>query len=231
MKEKLLLFGLNEIQEKAIQAKFGERADIEIAEVYTDLIAIPAAAVVVNPSGMSEKEMAAFNEVFEHDFDTSIIMVETVMPEMNFLYVKENTPKTLADAIDEIDERLSLPDTLKDAKAHLITELENISNIIEGDPEFGLRDKIHTIINNYLIYEKLNRLMLQNRNLYIRTRYPYRVVLNSVFDALLLSQELISEGEVTDSEDGRFYSDKWVISLASNIREKFEFTVKLNKSD
>ena len=87
-KEKILVYGLTAKQENLVQERHGAAYEIVKTDCFTDILAIPATMVVVNPEKMSVTEQKQMNEVFQHDNFTLILFTnefdKEIMPNLKY---------------------------------------------------------------------------------------------------------------------------------------------------
>ena len=87
-KAKILMYGLTAGQENLVQERHGAAYEIVKTDCFTDILAIPAEMVVVNPKKMSVTEQKQMNEVFQHDNFTLILFTnefdKEVMPNLKY---------------------------------------------------------------------------------------------------------------------------------------------------
>ena len=72
-KEKILMYGLTAEQENLVKERHGTEYEIVKTDCFTDIIAIPAAMVIVNLEKLSVTEQKQVNEVFQHDYFTLLL--------------------------------------------------------------------------------------------------------------------------------------------------------------
>ena len=87
-KAKILMYGLTAGQENLVQERHSAAYEIVKTDCFTDILAIPATMVVVNPKKMSVTEQKQMNEVFQHDNFTLILFTgefdKEVMPNLKY---------------------------------------------------------------------------------------------------------------------------------------------------
>lgn len=87
-KEKILMYGLTAGQENLVQERHSAAYEIVKTDCFTDILAIPAEMVVVNPEKMSVTEQKQMNEVFQHDNFTLILFTnefdKEIMPNLKY---------------------------------------------------------------------------------------------------------------------------------------------------
>ena len=64
MENKILIYRLSERQNEILVEAFPNEKVMDVTDCFTDLIAIPAVAVVLNPDALTDAETVSFNEVF-----------------------------------------------------------------------------------------------------------------------------------------------------------------------
>ena len=102
----IMTYGLSETQMEILRREFPSEYIKDVTDCFTDLIAIPAAAVVVNPDTLADDEKSAFNEVFEHDFNTCISVLGS-WDDMQFVHVAEDDYVNMEETISAIKDRFS----------------------------------------------------------------------------------------------------------------------------
>jgi hypothetical protein len=75
-RKKILLYDLTNEQEAFLTKNYGTRYKIVKTDCFTDILAIPAMMVVVNPEKLTWSDINQMNEVFKYDFDTLIIFTK-----------------------------------------------------------------------------------------------------------------------------------------------------------
>ena len=87
-KAKILMYSLTAGQENLVQERHGAAYEIVKTDCFTDILAIPAEMVVVNPKKMSVTEQKQMNEVFQHDNFTLILFTnefdKEIMPNLKY---------------------------------------------------------------------------------------------------------------------------------------------------
>lgn len=216
---KVLTFGITQEQHDTIKEAFTDQYDVvDVTESFTDLLAVPADAIIIGPSAMNEKEALMFDEVFRHDMDTSIIFTRDDHIVSNYLYMIEDNPETMESTIRELQERFNLPDELKDAYEYRDEVLAGITAAKEVDEELSLRSQIAAIYNSCIPYEKLNQIMNHIPELKPKEKYPYRSEFNMVLDAFMLSQKIIGPEDTDYSDENGEIDRQWIQSLAESVK-------------
>ena len=75
--KKVLTFGITQEHQQTIADAVSDKYDVlDVTECFTDLMAIPAAAVVISPSKLNSDSIKTFNEMFGEDYDTLVVFTE-----------------------------------------------------------------------------------------------------------------------------------------------------------
>ena len=217
--KKVLTFGIMMEQYNIVKEAFRDKYDVvDVTECFTDLLAVPADAIVIDPDMVSDDEVEMLNEVFEHDKDTSIVVTKDAELILNHVYVIEDNPDTMECTIQELQERFNLPGDLEEAYKYKNEVLAGIVAAKEVDEELSLRGKVATVYSSCIPYEKVNTILGHIPDMKLKERYPYRSDFNMVLDAFMLSQGLLApEDRDFDYENGDI--DKlWVQSLSESMK-------------
>lgn len=87
-KAKILVYGLTAELENLVQERHGAAYEIVKTDCFTDILAIPAEIVVVNPKKMSVTEQKQMDEVFQHENFTLILFTnefdKEIMPNLKY---------------------------------------------------------------------------------------------------------------------------------------------------
>ena len=60
--------------------RYSDKCDIVGTDCFSDILAIPATMIVLDPEQLSLQEMKQMNEVFKYDSDTIIVFTGHVSP-------------------------------------------------------------------------------------------------------------------------------------------------------
>ena len=97
----IMTYGLTEQQNAILAEKFSSKQVNDAADCFTDLLAVPAAAVVVNSDAMNADQKSEFNEAFRYDYDTCIaVLGDWDEMDMRFFHVREKNSEGLSDTIN-----------------------------------------------------------------------------------------------------------------------------------
>lgn len=229
--KKILTYGLNEEHSELLSQELSECEVIDVTSAFTDLLAIPAAAVVINLSVMSVDEINTFTEVFHDDLDTCICCVgksEIVSAEdLAFMHVQEEKDD-FAESIAAIREYLGLPAALEAAKLRRDNLFERINRILSPNTDTSLRAQIAHVENICSTYERICMILEKRESLKLREKVPYRVNLNSTLCAFMIAHELLEEELLEDSTLPIGLKKDWIIAMAEDIRNHYELDVILN---
>ena len=79
-KKKILIYRPTLKQQVSLLKRYNDKCDVEGTDCFTDLLAIPAAMIVLDPEQLSVEEMKQMNEIFKYDNETIIVFTCHVTP-------------------------------------------------------------------------------------------------------------------------------------------------------
>ena len=79
-KKKILIYKSSIEQQILLLKRYSDKYDVEGTDCFTDILAIPAAMIVLNPEQLSLQEMEQMNEVFKYDSETIIVFTCNITP-------------------------------------------------------------------------------------------------------------------------------------------------------
>ncbi len=79
-KKKILIYRSSLQQQVLLLKRYSDKCDVEGTDCFSDILAIPAVMIVLDPEQMSLQEMKQMNEVFKYDSDTVIVFTGHVSP-------------------------------------------------------------------------------------------------------------------------------------------------------
>ena len=79
-KKKILMFKPALQQQVLLLKRYSDKYDVEATDCFSDILAIPAAIIVLDPEQLTLQEMKQMNEVFKFDFETVIVFTGHVSP-------------------------------------------------------------------------------------------------------------------------------------------------------
>ncbi len=79
-KKKILIYKSSIEQQILLLKRYSDKYDVEGTDCFTDILAIPAAMIVLNPEQLSLQEMEQMNEVFKYDSETIIVFSCNITP-------------------------------------------------------------------------------------------------------------------------------------------------------
>ena len=233
MNNLIMTYGLSADQNSILKDALTECVISNVDDAFTDILAVPAVAVIINMEKISLRDIRSIEAVFRHDFDTVVSCVGTSNivfdDELAFLHIKEDQPERMETTIVAIKERMQLPDQLEAAKKRMHVVIERITKNINCDPDASLRTQIAHIDNTCAAYERISTILENKEELKLRARYPYRVSMDSVIFAMMIAHDLMEESVLEDEELPIAPEKEWIVSLAKDIREHFYKDVKLNR--
>ena len=79
-KKKILIYRPSLQQQVLLLKRYSDKCDVEGTDCFSDILAIPATMIVLDPEQLSLQEMKQMNEVFKYDSDTVIVFTGHVSP-------------------------------------------------------------------------------------------------------------------------------------------------------
>ncbi len=79
-KKKILIYRPSLQQQALLLKRYSDKCDVEGTDCFSDILAIPAVMIVLDPEQLSLQEMKQTNEVFKYDSDTIIVFTGHVSP-------------------------------------------------------------------------------------------------------------------------------------------------------
>lgn len=224
----IMTYGLSETQMEILRKEFPSEYIKDVTDCFTDLIAIPAAAVVVNPDTLADDEKSAFNEVFEHDFNTCISVLGS-WDDMQFVHVAEDDYVNMEETISAIKDRFSIPDEFSKVSQKKENVIARINAAFENDPDASYLSQIGHINSTSIPYDNLTKILEHLPELKAKEKVPYRIELNSILQAVMLAHGIVSIDDIDFvSEPDIGYEREWITSLADSISKHYENTVMKN---
>ena len=79
-KKKILIYKPTLQQQVMLLKRYSDKYDVEGTDSFSDILAIPAVMIVLDPELLSLQEMKQMNEIFKYDSDTVIVFIGHVSP-------------------------------------------------------------------------------------------------------------------------------------------------------
>ena len=79
-KKIILMFKPTLQQQMTLLKRYSDKYDIEGTDCFADILAIPAASIVLDPEKLTLQEMKHMNEIFKYDSNTLIVFTAHVSP-------------------------------------------------------------------------------------------------------------------------------------------------------
>lgn len=242
-KKTILIYDLTDEQEALLKESYGAKYEIKKTDCFTDILAIPAMMVVVNPEKLTWPDINQMNEVFKYDFDTLIIFTqelnkdslsrlescEIVDNHMTTMmhYVSTDLKKidrgtlfTIKDSyLNDYVERIEdYPVVLKETKALL----NNINNYIMPDSHMFLDERAGFTRNRSSTFKHLYELIQYREESKEIHNVPFRYEILNVLLALKLAYGMIDEESPLLAPGEAFvHIDKeWVLNLAEQLKAR-----------
>lgn len=223
-----MTYGLSKAQKEILSREFSSGYIKDVTDCFSDLIAIPAAAVVVNTDALDNSEKSAFNKVFEHDYDTCISILG-FWDNMQFLHIAKNDYVNMGKTIGAIKDRLSIPDEFIKVKQQRDDVIARINAVFENEPETSYQSQIGHINNTSIPYDSLTMIMEHIPELKAKEKVPYRSELNSVLQAVVVAHGLMSIDDIDFVNEPEIGNEReWIASLVDSISKHYENTVMKN---
>lgn len=81
-KKKILIYRPTLKQQVDLLRLYSDKCDVEGTDCFTDLLAVPAAMIVLDPEQLSVEEIKQMNEVFKYDNETIIVFTCHITPRL-----------------------------------------------------------------------------------------------------------------------------------------------------
>lgn len=81
-KKKILMYKPTLQQQVTMLIQYSDKCDVEATDCFTDLLAIPAVMIVLDPEQLSVDEMKQMNDVFKYDNETIIVFTCHITPRL-----------------------------------------------------------------------------------------------------------------------------------------------------
>jgi hypothetical protein len=239
---KIIVYSLAEEQQDIIKRRYGKKYDVLATECFSDVLAIPALLIYIDPKKISVPEMKQLDEVFVEDKDTIIIFTDDLDPKfyevlghdivetfdhMHFYVAKDLETvislqfipmhgMSVSEMIHEIEQ---FPKVVSDTQELL----KDIEQTVMPDDDVSLTDKYNVLCNWTRPYRDIHEIVKFNRGLSLGgKKVPFRYEIIDVLLAIKLAYGLISidDSELKSSESAVGVDRDWVISLAEQLKER-----------
>ncbi len=233
----ILTYGLSNKQMEILKDEFDNVKDV--SDNFLELIESPAAAVVVNWDKLNDDEVKVFQEACRQEkieYNTLVLTLNDHDEDNIEVYHQTETKNdTLSDIINEIKERLSLPEQFKDAKCRMEIALGDIRKAIE-DPTKNIKhfeSQVLMINNGCRSYEYLTTIMNHLPELRGLEKVPYRIELNCVLNATMVALGLLKIEDIDMQQDLSLYREhdlalNYIADLAEMIKSHYKSNLKKN---
>jgi hypothetical protein len=237
----VLTYGLTKEQVAIVKSLHWYKYKILDTECFTDILAVPAIVIFINPNHLTKAEMAQLNEVFRFDTDTIIVFSEYPSVQMlevlgsDFSDVIENALNYyVAEDLETITMWVLIPGTgmlvsnlvasVEEYPAEVNEKdilLDEINNSILPDDDCQLTDKASIIRKRVQLYRHFFDLVQYGETGPARRKIPYRYEVMNVLLALKIAYGLINADDPllknndTDLPEG--IDNRWVQHLAKQL--------------
>ncbi len=79
-KKKILIYRPSLQQQVLLLKRYSDKYDVEGTDCFSDILAIPATMIVLDPEQLSLQEMKQMNDIFKYDYETIIVFTGHVSP-------------------------------------------------------------------------------------------------------------------------------------------------------
>ena len=239
---KIIVYGLTEDQQDIIKSRYGKKYDVFATECFSDVLAIPALLIYIDPKKISVSEMKQLDEVFVDDKDTIIIFTDDLDPKFyevlghdiveTFDHMKFYIAKDLETVISvqlipmhgtSVSEMIYDIEKFPKAVSDTQELLKDIEQTVMPDDDVSLTDKYNVLCNWMRPYKDFHEIVKFNHSLSLGgKKVPFRYEIIDVLLAIKLAYGLISidDPELEPSESAVGVDREWVISLAEQLKKR-----------
>ena len=79
-KKKILIYKPTLQQQVLLLKRYSDKYDVEGTDCFSDILAIPAAIIILDPEQLTLQEMTQMNEVFKYDSETFVVFSGHISP-------------------------------------------------------------------------------------------------------------------------------------------------------
>ncbi|MBR4742918.1 MAG: hypothetical protein IK082_01860 [Oscillospiraceae bacterium] len=221
-KEKILTYKITPQEFGLISGYYGGGYEvIDESSCFEDVLAIPAAMIVINPAALTDAEYDQLNDLFQWDPDTFLVF--TAKPErpdeIRFSYYVEDDFSGLDGSSWQLDEQLRLKMEYESAvkeKDQLLSDIDTLITPAEGLSAAG---KTAELINGTLLYCHFTDLIRYMKNgVESRERTAFRHEITNILLSVKFAYGLIGIEDVTPFDNDLSEDSEWMIALAETIR-------------
>lgn len=239
---KIIIYGLAEDQQNIIKNRYSKKYNVFATECFSDVLAIPALLIYIDPKKISVSEMKQLDEVFVEDKDTIIIFTDDLDPKFyevlghdiaetfdhfNFYVAKDLETVTSVKLIPMygtvVSKMIYTIEQFHKAVSDTQELLKDIEQTVMPDDDVSLTDKYNVLCNWMRPYKDFHEIVKFNHGLSLGgKKVPFRYEIIDVLLAIKLAYGLISidDPELEPSESAVGVDRDWVISLAEQLKER-----------
>ena len=198
-KENILLYRLTEKEKEALTSHFGKQYElVDASDSFSDILALPARMVVLNPDALTDEEYQELNESFEWMDETLIVFsgyprITDPDKELPYSYYVEDDIEHVSDLHPlKCEKELDLIDDFKaavDAKDDLISEIGD-AIYPEGAHRLDITSRIATLKSGDMLFRNFLDLVQQGDKRPSEERVTYRRKLMDALMAMKLADGL-----------------------------------------
>ncbi|MCR5766103.1 MAG: hypothetical protein K6G09_09035 [Treponema sp.] len=239
--KKIITHKLNKEQLDTVKTCYGQKYEVLDTECFSDVLAVPALLIFINPNQLSVSEMRQLNEVFR--FDTDTIMVFSEYPNSLLLKVLgsdihesiDNMAYYVAEDLETITMYKTLSGTgefvsklAEEVENYPLTVSEKDKLLNEIDDSIMPQDdcpatcRASIIRNRTQIYRHFYELVQFGEIGPSRRKIPYRYELINVLLAFKLAYELAGvDNSISEAFNNPIGIDKgWILELAEQLKKR-----------
>ena len=233
MKSKILLYKLHETEHQIISSYFADEYDvIDESSCFTDILAIPAIAIFLDPTKLSSEEWKQMNDIYSHDMDTQIVF--TKKPDdpltIKFSYYIEDDILNLNGKKMGLNESLELIkgyDAALESKNQLLSDIDSFLTPEEDDSAI---DKTVKLQNGCMYFQLWYDLLCHVDTVPRKERVAFRSEMLNTMYAMQLAYGLIDVSDVVSFDVETSEDSEWIVSLAEMLKgRRKDYLTKGNK--
>ena len=239
--KKIITYGLTADQQDIVKNRYGKTYDVVVTDCFTDVLAIPAMLVFINPKALGVSEITQLDEVFKDDKETTVIFTDHLKPEhyevvgRNICESLEHMEYVIAQDLETVMMHNATPGTgeyissfvkQKESLSDALTEknklLKNIEDSVMPPENCHLRDRARMIRVRENLYRQFFEIVQFGETGPGRRKIPFRYELINIILALKLTYGLIRlDDPVFAPHESPVGIDKeWVFSLAEQLKKR-----------
>ena len=218
---KILLYKIGDMEKTQITNYFSERYEVvDESSCFTDILAIPAVAIFMDPEMLTEEELAQLNEQFRWD-DTPIAFTQrpSKPDDIMFSYYIEDDLEELDGKRLGMEEQIELMERYDEAVRQKEVLLKEIDDLMQPDDHMGKASKTAKILNGIIYFRQTLDFLKHREELPLREYVAYRMELENVMMAMKLAYGLIDVTDVAPFSEETNEESEWIMNLADTLKK------------